>query len=110
MRDAYDLDELDDPEKKMLRRMFDLLRPFLAGCGLLPQDFTLLRDEAGVILPDDGRRSFDEIIDAGASSGLSGIFAEPLLLSSDIARTWVNNLVRWMRLLCIEVMLVESSS
>lgn len=38
----------------MLRRMFDLLRPFLAGCGLFPIDLMLLTEEAGVNLPDVG--------------------------------------------------------
>lgn len=36
----------------MLRKMLDLLRPFFAGCGLLPM--TLPVEDAGVNLPDDG--------------------------------------------------------
>lgn len=35
----------------MFRKMLDLLRPFLAGCGLFPIDLMLPIDEAGVILP-----------------------------------------------------------
>lgn len=38
----------------MLRNMLDLLRPFLAGCGLFPFDLTLVIEVAGVSFPTDG--------------------------------------------------------
>lgn len=38
----------------MFRKMLDLLRPFLAGCGLFPVDLMLPIDEAGVNLPNEG--------------------------------------------------------
>lgn len=37
----------------MFLKMFDLLSPFLDGCGDLPVDLTLLIDEAGVSFPDE---------------------------------------------------------
>lgn len=94
----------------MLRRMFDLLRPFLAGWGLFPLDLMLLIDEAGVNLPDVGSlHSWAEVTTiGGASSGLSGMLLEPLLLSSDIARCW--SFVRCAMRLCMDVILVESRS
>lgn len=89
----------------MLRKILDLLRPFLAGCGLFPLDLMLLIDEAGVNFPDDASR----ITGFGkASSGPSGMLLDPLLLSRDMARCW--SFVRCAMRLCIDVILVESRS
>jgi hypothetical protein len=51
---SYDLEEFDEPEKNMFRKMLDLLRPFFAGLGLLPFDLMLPIDDAGDNLPKDG--------------------------------------------------------
>lgn len=107
----YDLD--DELEKKMLRRMFDLLRPFLAGWGLFPLDFTLPIDDAGVSLLADGSFTswvvnFTDVGVMSSVSRLSGMLLDPLLLSNDIALCW--SFVRCAIRLCIEVMLVESRS
>lgn len=112
----YDLDELDnqEEEKKMFLKMFVLLRPFFAGCGDFPLDFTLLIDDAGVNFPEE--LSFKSwvivtwVVGVGISSvsRVSGILCDPLLLSIDIALCW--SFDRWAIRLCIDVMLVESKS